>query len=218
MSANYIQKEVMTGDARLEIHGAPFGATRGHAHKEQAIAVGSNIPAGLFVSYSPIFVGMEHGDCTERSVIVPDVTGAMLKHNDRSTTFEDSIADVLKNGAFKFVGVSGVALGDCKPHCITNECCPFGYPDDEPQHSNYWPRLHKAQVITQGVVRVYNESDVSPLDGLHVVVGQLDDEPCRYFGAITNTADDGTQPLDVDYRILEPAPAGQGAWIELGRK
>lgn len=218
MDAKYIQNEVMSGSSRLEIHGAPFGATRGHAHTEQAIAVGSNIPAGLFVSYSPIFVGMEHGDCTERSVIVPDVSGALLKHNDRSTTFEDSIANVLKDGAFKFVGVSAYADESCKPPCITNECCPFGYPDDQPQHGNYWPRLKKATVITQGAVRVNNISDVSPLDDLHVVVAQIDGEPCRYLGAVTSTADDGTQPLDIDYRIIEPAAAGQGVWIELGRK
>lgn len=216
MQPDYIQKGVAVGAERLEIYGAPYGATKGHVHTEQAVAVGSNIPGGLFVSYSPAYVG--GGDCESRAVILPELSGESLLHNDRMSTFEDSIADVLKDGLFKFVGVSGYAGDTCPPMCADNQCCPFGFPDDGPQHNNYWSRLSTAQVVTQGPVKVYNQTDIGLLDDLFVVVAQVDGEPCRYIGSVTNVADAGTQPLDVDYRILDKASASGGVWIELGRK
>ena len=216
MQPDYIQKGVSVGAERLEIYGAPYGAKKDQVHTEQAIVVGSSIPGGLFVSYSPDFVA--GGDCAAKAIILPDLSGESLVHNDRVTTFVDSIADVLKDDKFKFAGVTAYAGDTCPAMCEENQCCPFGYPDDGPQHNNYWSRLSTAQVITQGPVKVYNESDVNMMDDLHVVVAQIDGEPCRFIGAVTNTADAGTQPLDVDYRLLESATAQNGVWIELGRK
>lgn len=218
MNPKYIQNEVMTGGQRLEIYGSPYGETRGHAHFENALAVGSNIPAGLFVVYSPIYANMEHGYCTERSVMLPDITGENLVHNDRKTTFADDIASVLKVDSFQFVGVTAYAGDTCKPDCTINECCPFGYPDDSPQWSNYYPRLTMARIVTQGPVKIYNETAVMMTDDLHVVVDQIDGMPCQYLGAVTNEAGANTRLLTIDYRIIEPATAGQGLWIELGRK
>lgn len=216
MEAKYIQSGTAIGSQRLEVFGAPFGAVKGHAHYEKGIATGSNIPAGLFVSYSPIYVSDEFGDCTEKSFILPHVTGEMLHHNIRTQTFADSIDAVLVDGKFKFAGVSTYAGDTCKRECAMPECCPTGYM--EPQHNNYTERLKATKIVTQGMVRVFNSSDVSVTDDLHVVVDQLDGEPCMYIGSVVNAAGDNTQPLDIDYRITENSKAGEGVWIELGRK
>jgi len=217
MESKYTENAAGSGAARLEAYDAPFGATRSHVHKERGIAVGSNIVGGVFVSYSPTYIEKEFGSITECSIIVPDLSGESLVENDRSTSFAGTIGMALKDGAFKFVGVTHYSGESCKPDCAPAQCCPFGYPDDSPQSGNYVARLGKVSVVTQGPVRVNNISDVSVLDELHVVVAQIDGEDCRNFGAVTNAADAGTQPLAIDYRIMESAGAGQGVWIELGR-
>lgn len=219
----FIQKQPMVGEARLEVHDAAYGETRGPVGILTGYAVGSNIPAGLFVVYSPEYASGMFGDCGEHSFILPDQTGNMLLHNDRQTTYADMIADAKdQDGKFRFVGVSKVALHGCKELCEVNECCPFGYPDDSPQHSNYWSRLSIMDVVTRGFVRVFNETSFSLFDELRVRVKQVEpsgsDQPtiCQYLGALTTATDAGTVPLGSNVRLDTTGSAGQGVWIELG--
>ena len=118
----FVEQGALVGASRLEIYGAPFGA-----HKDSSILVGypvgSNIPAGLFVVYSPDYASGMFGDCAERTFMLPDVTGGRLLHNDRVTTFDDSIEQALdENGLFGFVGVSADALNVCKDDCEVLMC------------------------------------------------------------------------------------------------
>lgn len=213
----FVEQGALVGASRLEIYGAPFGA-----HKDSSILVGypvgSNIPAGLFVVYSPDYASGMFGDCAERTFMLPDVTGGRLLHNDRVTTFADSIEQALDaNGLFRFVGVSADALHVCKDDCEVPMCCPFGYADNSPQHGNYWPRLRPAMnVVTAGMVNVYNETDIPLHTDIRVRIKQAEGAPCQYLGAVTTATDDGTQALGSNIRIDKPAKAGDGVWIQLG--
>lgn len=213
MQPSFLQPAVSAGEAQLAIYGVAFGSTQGNVTTETGLALGSNIPAGLFVVYSPDFASGALGSCTQRAFILPESEGKLLLQNDRVTTLESSIAQAKDaNGLFRFVGVSGKALYQCLDAC--NDvvmCCPFGY--SEPQHTNAWQRLKVMDVVTSGAVVVYNETDVSINDPLYVRVTKSDAD-CQYFGALTTDAI-GTQPLS-GVRIMSPAKAGAGVWVQLG--
>lgn len=220
MNPTYIDKNTRAGEDRVEVYDAPFGAVKGHGHFEHAWAVGSDIPGGTFVVYSPEY---HMGSCSEREVMLPDLSGELLVHEDQVKVFADQIPGILKDGMFKIVGLATYAGDTCKDMCAVKKCCPYRY--DGVQHDNYWPRYGTSQsrnvkILTQGVGKANNLTDIGLNDDLHITVAFLNDEEgnpvCRYF-AVTNTPDEGTQPLNIDYRIVKPAAAGEGVWLELGR-
>ena len=214
MDALFIGNDPQNGEVSVELYQHMFGSTCGQgAEYTQAHAVGSHIPAGLFVAYSPAYMSATDGSCVTKSVILPDATGANLIHNDKMTAFEDEIEDAKCDGLFKFVGVAAVS-DDCKDMCEVTACCPFGYVG--PQEYNYWSRLSLIDIIKKGPVIVNNVTDIAMCDELHVIIDQESEDECSQLGAITNVAGANTQPLDPSsYEINSPATAGNGVCITL---
>jgi hypothetical protein len=73
-------------------------------------------------------------------------------------------------------------------------------------------------VITNGMVTVYAEVNMSVNDDVHVriAVDDSDASPCQMIGGVTNTPDSGTQPAGSNVRIDMGCNAGEAVLLELG--
>ena len=222
MNRRFVSSYDSATGTRTEVLGMAFGVTSGHIHTTSGSPEGSHIAGGRFVVDSPLYILDEFGVAgsrQHRSIILPDVTGAHLKRNDKSTDFSGVISASLdSDGLFRFIGVTVNGSGTCKYECDTRPCCPIGY-EDIAQYNNYHPLMgDNVDIVTQGYVTVYTESPVSITDDLHVRVKVMDDSvsPCQLIGGVTAIPDDGTQPIGSNVRIEATAAAGEALLIELG--
>ena len=223
MNPRYIQRNTLAGQPRTEIYGPAYGVGTAHWHSTAGIPVGSHIAGGVFVVNAPSYVMStfhELGTREDRTVMIPDRLGTNLFHNDGVTDFSADMADAMNDsGEFCFIGVAGNASHTCKDECSSRPCCPIGY-NSLQQRNNFWPRLRGAiDIITQGFITVYTEADITVknCDSLHVRVEVTDPDAavCQMIGGVTNIADAGTQPLNLDHRIETGAKAGEALMIEL---
>lgn len=212
-----VRTNVYTGGRNEQsiVYGNAYGTHNRDSHIIAAFPDGSHIPGGRFVIHSPNYMG-EVGTAN-LSVVLPDAEGTNLMHVDRATNFADDMAKVKDAGGnFKFIGVSVNGSHTCKKDCSVIQCCPIGYSQDASKH-NYHPRFGAALgIVTKGIVTVYTETDVSVTDEIFVRVSKVDDaDPCQYLGGVTKTKDDGTMPLNMNYKIIANAKAGEALMIEL---
>lgn len=194
-----------------------YGSLSGHGHNIiGAFVVGSDMPGGRFVINTPEYI--QATSRVDRTVMLPDITGLLMKYNDGATDYSDVMVNALdKDGLFRFIGVSGYGGRSCKDDCVKAPCCPIGYEDDA-NRQNFTPMRQPLDVITSEMIHVPTELDTTPNDDLHVRVRVVDKDadPCQYIGGVTPVADAGTQPLGSNVRIDLGGIAGSSILLHLG--
>lgn len=194
-----------------------YGSISGHGHDIiGAFVIGSDMPGGRFVINSPEYV--QATTRVDRTVMLPDITGKLMKYNDGETDYSDVMMNTLdSDGKFRFIGVSGYGGRSCKDECSKAPCCPIGYEDDASRW-NFTPMRQPIDIITSGFIHVPTEMDTTTNDDLHVRVEVVDKDadPCQYIGGVTPVPDKGTQPLGSNVRIDLGGIAGSSILIHLG--
>lgn len=206
-----------------------YGAITGVVgHASGGFALGSNIPAGRFVVNTA--ASMASTTRNERSVMLPDQAGTSLFEADGTTDFSATIANALDaSSLFPFIGVSTFAGNTCKPAMEIDgtvngsipQAKPIGYADEDSKW-NYYPIRTHVDILTEGTISVYCETDTTPADSLwvRVAITDADQVPPQLLGGVTNVVDAitaaATQPAPAGVRIESGCVAGSSLMIQLG--